>query len=268
MEKSSRRATRARYVSPMETNPFRAARGRDGRRAHAGDASPPEPDGASSSRPRRVSAWSLPGAVARLRADVAASAPAHPWLPRALLLPVMGWVLWNVLTGRAHDGPLHEPFGSLTLVVHEAGHAAFSWLGSPFLTAAGGTVFQLAVPALVAWLFARQREWMGVAVGLFWLGTSLRGAGVYAADALVQVLPRVSPWGGAEDVLSHDWTYMLLRVGRISKAGALGEAMQAAGTLVMAGALVFGAWVASVMAGATPATPPAGTTRRSPWIQR
>ncbi|MBW3535814.1 MAG: hypothetical protein KY453_11465, partial [Gemmatimonadetes bacterium] len=151
----------------METNPFRAAR-----RAEAGERAGGEavaaPDGRSPA-PGASGPTPLPPA-SRLSAAVAASANARPWLPRALLLPVMAWVLWNVLTGRAHGGPLHEPFGALTLVVHEAGHAAFLWLGSPFLTAAGGTVFQLAVPALMAWMFARRGEWMGVAVGLFWLG--------------------------------------------------------------------------------------------------
>ena len=218
----------------MESNPFRAAR----------MATPP----AQTAPPGRTPVADPSGYLARLRASVAASAPSQPWLPRALLLPVMVWVIANVLTGHAYDGPLHEPFGGLTLVVHEAGHAAFSWFGARLLTVAGGTLFQLAVPLLVAGLFARQREWTGVAVALFWLGTSLVEAGVYCADARAQLLPRVSPWGGADDVLSHDWTYMLLRAQHLTWAEPLGGAMQRAGAWLMVAATAAAAWVVGVLA--------------------
>ena len=77
----------------------------------------------------------------------------------------------------------------MTLIAHEAGHAAFMWSGSRLWTVAGGTLFQLAIPMLTAWLFWRQSDVFAITVALFWLGTSLVDADIYAADAVVQLLP-------------------------------------------------------------------------------
>jgi len=181
----------------------------------------------------------------RLRALVAASAAEHPWLPRGLVLLWMAWV-WLGFFG----GPpsyLRNPFGAATLIVHEAGHAAFFWSGSRLLTVAGGTLFQLAIPLLVGWLFWRQRDVAAVTVALFWLGVALVDAGVYAADARAQLLPLVSPWGGGDDPSAHDWTYMLMRFGKLSRDQVIGGRLRAAGMLVMPLALAAGAWVVNVM---------------------
>ena len=136
----------------------------------------------------------------------------------------------------------------MTLIVHESGHAAFMWSGSRLWTVAGGTLFQIAVPMLIAWLFWRQRDVYAVTVALFWLGTSLVDAGIYAADAREQLLPRVSPWGGEDDVFSHDWTYLLMRFGRLSRAEFIGARFRTVGMLLMPLSLAAGAWVVSVLA--------------------
>ena len=124
------------------------------------------------------------------------------------------------------------------------------WSGSRLWTVAGGTLFQLFIPVLVAWLFWRQRDIYAVTVAIFWLGSSLVDTGIYAADASVQLLPRVSPWGGEDDVFSHDWTYMLMRFGRLSRAELIGARFRTAGMILMPLSLAAGAWVVSVLAGA------------------
>ena len=100
----------------------------------------------------------------------------------------------------------------------------------------------------MAWLFWRQKDVYAITVALFWLGSSLVDAGIYAADARAQLLPRVSPWGGADDVFAHDWTYMLMRFGKLSRDEVIGGRMRAAGMLLMPLALAAGAWVVAVMA--------------------
>jgi hypothetical protein len=187
--------------------------------------------------------------LSSLRATVESSAGAHPWLPRAL---VLAWISWVWLGFFAPEPPsyLRNPFGAMTLIVHEAGHAAFLWSGGRLLTVAGGTIFQLVVPALVAWLFWRRRDLFGVTVALFWLGTSLVDAGIYAADARAQLLPRVSPWGGEDDVFAHDWTYMLMRFGALSRDEVIGARFRALGMTLMPLALAAGGWVVSVLRGA------------------
>jgi hypothetical protein len=128
------------------------------------------------------------------------------------------------------------------------GHAAFSWFGSGLLTTAGGTIFQLGIPlAAGAYLLVKQRDPFGAAFCLFWLGTALFGAGVYAADARAQALPLVSPFGPV-DPTSHDWTVMLMRFGRLSQDEAIGAALRRSGIVAMGLAIVAGAWVLRVMA--------------------
>ena len=183
----------------------------------------------------------------RIRAAVEASAAGHPWLPRAFVLAWMIWI-WLGFFGSEPPSYLRNPFGAATLIVYEAGHAALMWSGCRLWTIAGGTLFQLAMPLLAAGLFWRQKDVYAITVALFWLGTSLVDAGVYAADARAQLLPRVSPWGGEDDPMSHDWTYMLMRFGKLSRDEVIGGRIRAIGMTLMPLSLAAGAWVLAVMA--------------------
>jgi hypothetical protein len=179
--------------------------------------------------------------VAALRARVRSAAGDHPWAPRALIL---AWLVWVWTAYFAPDPPsyVRNPLSALTLVVHEAGHAAFLWFGNDLLTVAGGSIFQLLIPLLVAWLFWRQRDVFAVCVALFWLGTSLVEMGIYAADARAQALPLVSPWGGEGDA-QNDWTTMLMRFGKLSRDAIIGGRIHGAGMALMPVALATAAWV-------------------------
>jgi hypothetical protein len=213
----------------METNPFRARR----LRAQAARAQAPLPEPPSRS-----------ALVSRSRAWVAERVAGRTWYYRAPLLLVLAWFL----RGYLGDPQYSCIFDPLTLGFHEAGHAAFSLTGNRMLTVAGGTIFQILIPAVAGWyLLVKQRDPFGATVCLFWLGTSLVNAGVYAADARAQALPLVSPFG-AVDVDSHDWTVMLMRVGMLSRDHAIGAVLSNTGKLTMTLALALGAWVLRVMA--------------------
>lgn len=178
------------------------------------------------------------------------------WWVRAPALLVLLWILRGCLGDAEHT----SIFDGVNLAFHEMGHAAFSWLGVRILTVAGGTIFQLGIPlAAGAYLLHKQRDPFGAAVCLFWPGTALFSAGVYAADARAQALPLVSPFGPV-DSDSHDWTVMLMKYGMLSRDQEIGAALRASGVVAMVAALAGGAWVLRVMAGAS--SPPNETPGR------
>jgi hypothetical protein len=182
--------------------------------------------------------------LAAARAWVAERVRGQTWWLRAPVLVVLAWILHGYATD-----PLNSSiFDGVSLAFHEMGHAAFSWFGVRILTVAGGTIFQLAIPlAAGAYLLHKQRDPFGAAVCVFWLGTALFGAGVYAGDARAQALPLVSPFGPV-DVDSHDWTVMLMKYGMLSRDHAIGAGLRRAGLIAMVGAIAAGACVLRVMA--------------------
>jgi hypothetical protein len=221
----------------METNPFRAQR-----QATEGNGS--APDAARGAGPAPGAAGPRPAVLDRLHTWVAERVAGRTWYYRAPLLLLFLWYLRRYFV----DPQRGCIFDALTLGFHEMGHAAFGLLGNHMLTVAGGTIFQLLIPtAACLYLLIKKRDPFGATVCLFWLGTSLVAAGVYAADARAQALPLVSPFGPI-DVDSHDWTVMLMRVGMLSKDKEIGAFLVESGRLAMILAIAGGAWVLRVMA--------------------
>jgi hypothetical protein len=175
---------------------------------------------------------------------IASRVRGQKWWLRAPLLVVFLWMLNGYL-----GDPLHRSiFDGVNLAFHEMGHAAFFWLGDRILTVAGGTIFQLAIPLVAGiYLLRKQGDPFGASACLFWLGTALFSAGVYAADARAQALPLVSPFGPV-DVDSHDWTIMLLKYGMLSRDQAIGAALRRSGILAMVVSVGAGAWLLRLMA--------------------
>ena len=183
-----------------------------------------------------------------MRAWIAERVAGRRWAYRLPVLLVLAWIARGYLA----DAGATSIFSGITLGFHEMGHAFFSLFGNRILTTAGGTIFQLGVPlAAAVYLGVRQRDPFGAAVCVFWLGTALVEAGHYAADARAQALDLVSPFG-AVDVDSHDWTVMLMRVGKLSKDRQIGAFIAGLGRVVLIGSIVAGAWVLRIMA-TTPA---------------
>jgi hypothetical protein len=130
---------------------------------------------------------------------------------------------------------LHLPF-------HEAGHILFSPFGE-FMTALGGSLLQVAIPAVCAVAFLRQRDDpFGAAVCGWWTGESLVDLAPYIADA--RSLQLMLLGGPADEIEGHDWEFILETLGWLRFDQSLGRAAFVAGGTVMVTALV---WAAAVL---------------------
>ena len=160
--------------------------------------------------------------------------PDHPvgWILRVL---AVGWCV-RIFVGTLGDREYRSLWSGITLGFHELGHIVLMPLGM-FPGVAGGTLFQLAIPALAAFLLHRQGDPVGFSVGLVWLGTALVEMGAYVGDARARALQLVSPFSG-EPI--HDWEWMLGRVGLLEQDLLLGGVCHFSGVVLMAAALLLG----------------------------
>jgi hypothetical protein len=121
---------------------------------------------------------------------------------------------------------------SLDLAIHETGHLVFRPFGD-VLQFAGGTLFQLIVPATFVWYFARRGDRHAASVALWWIAQNCWNISVYVKDARTQELPLV---GGGE----HDWAYLLGHFGVLAHDQGIGRAVHAIGMLVYLVAITSG----------------------------
>src|SRR5690348_8877642 len=130
----------------------------------------------------------------------------------------------------------HPEAGSLLdavdLAIRETGHLVFGPFGE-VIGFAGGTLFQLIVPATFVWYFARRRDRHAATVALWWIAQNCWNISVYVRDARAQELPLV---GGGE----HDWAYLLGRFGLLAHDQGIGNGVHAAGTIVCLVAVAAG----------------------------
>ncbi len=117
------------------------------------------------------------------------------------------------------------------LIIHEAGHFFFGFLGS-FIQAAGGTLMQILFPAFLAYYFLRAGYRTGVQIFIFWLGQNLINISVYAADAKVRRLPLL---GNGK----HDWYYLLSQLGMLDNCEIVGYLFFISAVFIMSGALLL-----------------------------
>lgn len=95
----------------------------------------------------------------------------------------------------------------VNLIFHEAGHPIMMFFGR-FLHIAGGTIFQIGIPAALTLYFWKQGQLFSASLLLFWVGQNFINVSIYAGDAIIQQLPLL---GG--DAAGHDWTNMLTMLG-------------------------------------------------------
>jgi hypothetical protein len=149
-------------------------------------------------------------------------------VPRRLLTAaLLVWGLYDLT--HAGRGTLLD---GVDLAVHETGHLVFGPFGE-FIGFAGGTIFQLMMPALFVGYFWRRGDRHSASVALWWVGQNCGHIATYVADARAQELPLV---GGGE----HDWFYLLSATGHLPQDLAIARAIRAAGLLLVAGASVWG----------------------------
>lgn len=96
--------------------------------------------------------------------------------------------------------------------VHEAGHPLVG-LFSDRLAVYGGTLMQLALPAVCVFEFWRRRDTLSYALCGIWLGQSLLNVARYVADARAMQLPLAG--FGAHPL--HDWNIILSRWGLLQR---------------------------------------------------
>ncbi len=163
-------------------------------------------------------------------------------------MPVLAWFLVRHLADPGYAGI----YDGLNLALHEGGHLLFGWSGSELLTAAGGTLLEVACPLLAAVAFVRQRDPFAVTVAGFWWGTTLLDVAPYMADARARALPLVTVGDGPA---THDWAYLLGRFGLLEQDWLLAGLTRDLGLLVLILSLSAGAWVLVVMARGSSSTP-------------
>ena len=128
--------------------------------------------------------------------------------------------------------PLNGSFLDLVdLPIHETGHLVFRPLGE-FMMIAGGSLFQIIVPAVFVGYFWRNVKYYSAAVVLFWVGQSILNVFVYANDAVVMQLVLTGGMTGSEGGF-HDWNYLLSQTGLIRSTRTVANIIRLFGTLTI-----------------------------------
>jgi hypothetical protein len=117
------------------------------------------------------------------------------------------------------------------LPIHETGHLLFRPLGE-YMMVAGGSLFQVIVPAIFVGYFVWQRSFYSAAIVLLWVGQSILNVWVYASDAVVMQLVLISGSTGAEGSF-HDWNYLLTATGLLDSVKGVAKVIRFAGTLTI-----------------------------------
>lgn len=146
----------------------------------------------------------------------------------------IAWVLsslyfgWCVLTPSRY-----HLIDFANLGFHELGHLIFGMFGE-FLMFLGGTIGQLAAPAIIViYGFVSGRRFLSAAGGA-WLAQSMVNVSVYVGDARSQKLQLI---GG-----EHDWNYLLSRLGVLSFDRTIASAIYLLALLVLLASVVLGVY--------------------------
>jgi hypothetical protein len=140
----------------------------------------------------------------------------------------------------AYDPYQWHLIDGVNLVIHEAGHLFFSPFGE-FTMIAGGSLFQVIMPALFVGYFLYQRQLYSAALVLFWVGESVLNVSVYAGDAVALQLPLLGGEGSM-----HDWNYMLGSLNLLDSTTQVAGAIRLLGTIIIALASLGSFWFAKL----------------------
>lgn len=160
------------------------------------------------------------------------------WLVRLPLLIFFVYALARHLSEPLYSSIL----GRLNLGIHELGHFVFGFMGES-LGIAGGTLLQLAIPAFGIFNFRRENDFFAIALCFGWLSTNFFNIAVYVADARKLELPLVSPFGGGDEGVYHDWEYMLSNLNLLEYDQAIAGVFRAMAVISMLACLLAGFWL-------------------------
>lgn len=143
----------------------------------------------------------------------------------------------------------YDPMGGsfldmVDLPIHEAGHLIFRILGE-FMGIAGGSLFQVIVPAIFVGYFWWNEKYYSAAIVLFWLGQSIINVYIYAADAVVMQLVLISGQTGSEGSF-HDWNWMLTETGLLPYTKSIAGMIRLAGTFTIIAAAALSVYYSFV----------------------
>ncbi len=133
------------------------------------------------------------------------------------------WIAYDPMQGSFLD--------LIDLPIHETGHLIFRLFGE-FSGIAGGSLFQVILPAVFVGYFVWRHQYYSAAVVLFWVGQSILNVWVYASDAVTMQLVLTSGFTGSEGSF-HDWNYLLTETGLIDSTKIVAGIIRAVGTLVI-----------------------------------
>ena len=151
----------------------------------------------------------------------------HPSYPKLVFAGLMSIYFLSIAYG-----PMQGNFLELVdLPIHETGHLLFRPFGE-FMSIAGGSLFQLIMPAAFVGYFIWQDKYYAAAIVLFWVGQSILNVYVYAADAVVMQLVLTSGLTGSEGSF-HDWNYLLSATGLLGSTKMIAGIIRAIGTLTI-----------------------------------
>jgi hypothetical protein len=156
-------------------------------------------------------------------------------LPRGLLLAYL------LYAGLRHlFSPLYRSwFAGITLIFHEMGHLICAGLGQT-LHLLAGSLAQLLVPtAATAYLFFKQRDYFGVAVGMSWIAFATWELATYIDDANRELLPLVA---FGDDAL-HDWATLLTDWHLLNHAQTFAFLTRAIATCTWLAAMLLAGWL-------------------------
>ena len=147
----------------------------------------------------------------------------------ALMTIYFLWIAFDPMAGCFLD--------HVDLPIHETGHLIFRLFGE-FMMIAGGSLFQVIVPAVFVGYFWWNEKPYSAAIVLFWVGQSIINVYIYAADAVVGQLLLTSGLTGSEGGF-HDWNYILTRLGLLESTKVIAGLIRAVGTLPIISAAVL-----------------------------
>jgi hypothetical protein len=154
----------------------------------------------------------------------------QPNIPKLIFASVLTlyflWIAYDPMAGSFLD--------IVDLPIHETGHLIFRPLGE-FMGIAGGSIFQVLLPAIFVGYFLWRGEPYSAAIVTLWVGQSILNVWVYAADAVVMRLVLTSGFTGSEGSF-HDWNYLLTQTGLIGSTNIIAGIIRAIGTIVIIGA--------------------------------
>ena len=153
-----------------------------------------------------------------------------PNIPKLIFAVLMSiyflWIAWDPMQGSFLD--------NVDLAIHETGHLIFRILGE-FMGIAGGSLFQVILPAVFVGYFIWQRSYYSAAIVTLWVGQSILNVWVYAADAVKMQLVLTSGFTGTEGSF-HDWNYLLTATGLLDSTKTVAGLIRLVGTSVTIGA--------------------------------